>query len=158
MARSAKPKSTASALTTPGVDELGLRRVVNGAGLSISLLPSGSIFAIEHVDKDRRVMLSQVRASPIADGMARLWLRLGGKDAAVTPMIGPHARLQVGAAEDRIVWEGERAHVRHRATLWLAPDEPIWFWRLEAANLGAAAIPCDAVLIQDSGSATRASS
>ena len=32
-------------LTTPHVDELGLKRIANRAGLSISLLPNGAIFA-----------------------------------------------------------------------------------------------------------------
>ena len=35
-------------LTTPHRDELGLLRIANGAGLSVSLLPTGAIFAIEH--------------------------------------------------------------------------------------------------------------
>ena len=38
-------------LTTPRRDDLGLTRIVNGAGVSISLLPSGAVFAIEHAER-----------------------------------------------------------------------------------------------------------
>ena len=40
--------SPIDSLTTPRRDDLGLARIANGAGLSVSLLPSGAIFAIEH--------------------------------------------------------------------------------------------------------------
>ena len=66
-------------LTTPRRDELGLLRIANGSGLSVSVLPSGAIFAIEHSAANRRIMINQTLASPIANGMGRLYLRLGGR-------------------------------------------------------------------------------
>ena len=68
-------------LTTPRRDELGLLRIANGAGLSVSVLPSGAIFAIEHTRANRRIMINQTLASPIANGMGRLYLRTGGPRA-----------------------------------------------------------------------------
>ncbi len=138
-------------LTTPRLDELGLLRIANGSGLSVSLLPSGAIFAIEHTQANRRIMINQTLASPIANGMGRLYLRTGGPEPAILPVIGPEARLRVGAADDRYVWEGEESGFRHRVTLWLHPRLNAWFWRVEVVNNREADVSCDAVFIQDLG-------
>ena len=138
-------------LTTPRRDELGLLRIANGSGLSVSLLPSGAIFAIEHTQANRRIMINQTLASPIANGMGRLYLRMGGPEPAILPVIGPEARLRVGAADDRYVWEGEESGFRHRVTLWLHPRLNAWFWRVEVVNNREADVSCDAVFIQDLG-------
>jgi cellobiose phosphorylase len=143
--------SSIEILTTPRRDDLGLLRIANGAGLSISLLPSGAIFAIEHTQENRRIMINQTLALAIANGMGRLYLRLGGSQAMNLPMAGPEAGLRVGASDDRYVWEGEASGVRHRVTLWLHPRLNAWFWRVEAVNDRDAEFPCDAVLIQDLG-------
>lgn len=145
------PHSSIEILTTPRRDDLGLVRIVNGPGLSVSLLPSGAIFAIEHTQADRRIMINQTLASPIADGMARLFLRVGGSQPAILPAIGPEARLRNGASDDRYVWEGEQSGVSHRVTLWLHPRLNAWFWRVEVANQRDAQLSCDAILIQDIG-------
>ena len=145
------PNSPIEVLTTPRRDELGLVEIVSSAGISVSLLPSGAIFGIEHVDPKRRIMVSQVFASPIAGGMGRLFLRVGGPEPAILPVIGPEAGLRVGAASDRFVWEGERDGVGHRVTLWLHPRSSLWIWRLEVANRRDGELPCDAVFIQDLG-------
>ncbi len=68
-------------LTTPRRDELDLLRIANSAGLSISVLPSGAIFAIEHTQANRRIMINQTLALPIANGMGRLYVRMGGAAA-----------------------------------------------------------------------------
>jgi 1,2-beta-oligoglucan phosphorylase len=113
--------SSIEILTTPRRDDLGLTRIANGAGLSISLLPSGAIFAIEHSETARRIMINQTLASPIANGMARLYLRVGGPQPAILSVAGPEAGLRGGASGDRYVWEGEGSGVGHRVTLWLHP-------------------------------------
>src|SRR5271165_1368645 len=77
------PRSPTETLTTPRQDNLGLARIVNGAGFSISLLPNGAIFAIEHVEAGRRIMINQVLASPVAGGMGRLYLRAGGPEPQI---------------------------------------------------------------------------
>ena len=138
-------------LTTPRRDELGLQRIANESGLSVSVLPSGAIFAIEHSAANRRIMINQTLASPIANGMGRLYLRLGGDEPAILPVIGPEASLRVGAADDRYIWEGEESGVRHRVTLWLHPRLNAWFWRVEVVNDREADVSCDAVFIQDLG-------
>ena len=138
-------------VTTPRQDELGLLRISNATGFSISFLPNGAIFAMEHAQKSRRVMINQVLASPIAGGMGRLFLRTGGPEARVLPIVGPEASCSVGIAEDRFVWEGETSAVRHRVSLWLHPRLNAWLWRVEVANQRASELPCDTVFIQDLG-------
>ena len=96
-------------------------------------------------------MINQTLASPIANGMGRLYLRTGGPEPAILPVIGPEARLRVGAADDRYVWEGEESGFRHRVTLWLHPRLNAWFWRVEVVNNREADVSCDAVFIQDLG-------
>ena len=145
------PHSSIEILTTPRRDDLGLVRIANGAGLSISLLPSGAIFAIEHTEANRRIVINQTLALPIANGMGRLYLRVGGPQPAILPLIGPEAGLRVGALDDRYVWEGEETGVRHRVTLWLHPRVNAWFWRVDVVNDRDEEVPCDAVLIQDLG-------
>jgi cellobiose phosphorylase len=138
-------------LTTPRRGDLDLLRIANGAGLSISLLPTGAIFAIEHTHANRRIVINQTLALPIANGMGRLYLRVGGPRPAILPVIGPEAGLRVGASDDRYVWEGEASGVGHRVTLWLHSRLNAWFWRVEVVNRRDEELPCDAVLIQDLG-------
>ena len=138
-------------LTTPRQDDLGLKRIANGAGFSISLLPSGAIFAIEHREASRRILINQSLASPIAIGMGRLYLRAGGPEPAILPLIGPEAGLRVGASDDRFVWEGEQSGVRHRVMLWLHPRANVWLWQVDVVNRRDSEISCDAVFIQDLG-------
>ncbi len=144
-------KSSTECLTTPRRDDLGLVQIANSAGLSISLLPSGAIFAIEHVEPKRRIMINQVLGSPIASGMGRLFLRVGGSEPAIVPVIGPEAGLRIGGSDDRFVWEGEHRAVSHRVTLWLHPNSNAWFWRLDIVNRRESELSCDAVFIQDLG-------
>ena len=74
--------SSIEILTTPRRDDLDLLRIANGSGLSVSVLPTGAIFAIEHTQANRRIVINQTLALPIADGMARLYLRVGGPRAS----------------------------------------------------------------------------
>ena len=46
-------KSSRKAFTTPREEDLGLTRIANRTGLSISLLPNGAIFAIERTQRHR---------------------------------------------------------------------------------------------------------
>lgn len=130
---------------------LGLRWIENPAGLAIGALPSGAIFTIEHRRTDGATQINQLLGSPIARGLARLYLRIGGETPICVDVIGPGANMRFGAAADRFVWEGETKGLRHRATLSLHPKDAAWLWRLEATGGAAAALPMDAVLIQDIG-------
>ena len=60
--------------TTPRDGDLGLQRLENSAGLSISALPKGCIFAIEHKGTGGRTMLNQVLGSPIGGSIGRIYL------------------------------------------------------------------------------------
>lgn len=137
--------------TTPRDADLGLRRIANAAGLSISVLPNGCVFAIEHEHARGRIMLNQVLGSPIGGGIARSCLRIGGSQPLVAEVVGPGAQVRFGAAADRFVWEGQTGGVRHRVTFWLPPQNKVWVWHLEIANTGDADLPCDAILVQDLG-------
>jgi cellobiose phosphorylase len=136
---------------TPGVDELGLEQIANREGLSIGLLPNGAIFSLEHREQNRRILVNQVLASPIAGGLGRLLLRIGGREPALVPCVGAEADCRVGAADDRFVWEGARAGLSHRVVLWLDPHSHLWLWRLSAVNRGDSIVPCDALFVQDLG-------
>ena len=135
----------------PRQDDLGLLRIANTTGLSIRFLPNGAIFAIEHARKRNRIMINQVLASPIAGGLARLCLRLGGREPTILPLVGPEAHGSIGIAADRFVWEGETAGVRHRVDLRLHPRKNLWLWRVQATNARGEPLNCDAVLVQDLG-------
>src|SRR3984885_5902243 len=122
-------ESSIEILTTPHRDDLGLLRIANGSGLSVSVQPTGAIFAIEHTEANRRIVVNQTLALPIGNGMARLYLRLGGRQPTILPVMGPEAGLPVGSSDARHVWEGGESGLRHRVTLWLHPRRNAWFWR-----------------------------
>jgi cellobiose phosphorylase len=137
--------------TLPREDDLGLRRITNGAGLSISVLPNGCIFAIEHEGERGRTMINQVQGSPLAGGIARLYLRVRAPETFATQAMGPAARVRFGAAADHCVWQGEAGGLRHRVVLWLPAARPLWLWRLEVTNTRDVDARCDALLVQDVG-------
>jgi 1,2-beta-oligoglucan phosphorylase len=143
--------SSIDILTTPHRDDLDLLRIANGSGLSVSVLPTGAIFAIEHTETNRRIVINQTLALPIGNGMARLYLRVGGPRPTILSVMGPETPLRVGSSDDRHVWEGEQSGVGHRVTLWLHPRLNAWFWRVEVVNRRDEKLSCDAVLIQDLG-------
>jgi cellobiose phosphorylase len=136
---------------TPRDDNLGLYRIETRAGLSISVLPNGCIFAIEHRREDGTTMINQLLGSPVDGGIARLYLRMGGAAPISVAASGPGAKGRFGAAGDRFVWEGETSGLRHRVTLSLHPREAAWLWCLEVTNIGETTRTIDAILIQDIG-------
>ena len=136
---------------TPRESELGLKRAKNAAGLDFSALPNGCVFALEHERDSRRVMLNQVLGSPLGAGIMRILVRVGGAESCIIEAVGPCAKVEFGVGEDRFVWEGETAGLRHSATLWLHPSQALWVWRIDVENVGANDAPCDALLVQDLG-------
>jgi 1,2-beta-oligoglucan phosphorylase len=136
----------------PGEKDLGLLRIENQAGLSVSLLPNGCVFAIEHRCENTTVMINQILGSPLDGGIGRIFLR-ASSDA--TPLcieiVGPCANVRLGAAEDCFVWESETEKLRHRVTLSLHPREAAWLWRIDVTNRGNSAKTADAILVQDLG-------
>lgn len=136
---------------TPRRDDLPLKTIGNAAGLAISLLPSGAVFAHEHVADARRILVNQTLAAPAGDGMARLFLRIAGASGPAQSIIGAQAGLHVGVQSDRVVWEGETDGLGHKATLWLHPEMRVWLWRVEIVNRRESDVACDAILVQDLG-------
>jgi len=141
---------------TPREADLGLRRIGNSAGLGISVVPSGSVFAIEHRSDSGAILVNQVLASPIDGGIGRILLRAGGASPNNIEAIGPRANIRLGGADDRIVWEGVTSGIRHRVTLRVLPDKTAWLWNVEATNASEVAVPIDSILVQDLGLGVRA--
>lgn len=73
---------------TPRRDDLHLTRISNTSGLSISVLPNSTIFAIEHSKDNRSIMINQILALPIEGGMAGIFIRIGGDAPACIPLVG----------------------------------------------------------------------
>ena len=138
-------------LSTPRQEDLGLSRLSNAAGLQISLLPNGSVFAIEHVQRDHRVMVNRTLGSFIAGSMGRLCLRIGGSQGWILPIAGAEMRGRVGATDEHYVWVGESGGIAHQVMLQLPGDESLWMWRVQVRNGRKVVLPCDAILIQDLG-------
>lgn len=142
-------------ITTPRDRDLGLHRITNRAGLSISALPNGCVFSIEHQHEHGRTLINQVLGSPLQGGIARLYVRIRTPEPRVAEAVGPGARVVFGIGDDRFLWEGETGGVRHRVVLWLHPRELVWLWRLEVVNAGEDETTCDAILVQDVGLGAR---
>lgn len=60
---------------TPLPGDLGLRRIANRAGLSVDLLPNGSLFGIGHDHGRGRTLISQIEGAALEGGIGRLVLR-----------------------------------------------------------------------------------
>jgi 1,2-beta-oligoglucan phosphorylase len=144
-------RATVRSFHTPRESDLGLRRITSGVGLSVSVLPNGGVFAIEHQHEHGRTLINQVQASPLDGGIARLYLRIRAPEPAVAEAVGPSAEVSFGATADRFTWDGTTAGVRHSVSLWLHPQHQLWLWRVHLANTRAQPVACDAILVQDVG-------
>ena len=138
-------------LKTPRAEDLALTRLSNAAGLQISLLPNGSVFAIEHVQQGQRLMVNRTLGSAIAGSMGRVCLRIGGDEAQILAVAGADARGRIGASDDHFVWVGETGGIAHQVSLQLLADENLWMWRVQVRNGRNVVLACDAILIQDVG-------
>ena len=136
----------------PRAGELGLIRVGSDAGLDVSVLPNGSVFAIEHRNDRCAVRVNQVLGAPIGGGIARVLLRIRAADRTTTCEVqGSRARVRFGAADDRIAWEGRTHGIAHRVTLFPLPTRSAWLWRIDVSNIGDSPAQADAILLQDLG-------
>ena len=136
---------------TPGKGDLGLRRIANPSGLSLSALPNGCIFTIEHQHKRSWIQVNQLQGSPLDGGIGRLYLRVRTPEPAVVEAVGAGAKVQFGAGADRFTWVGATSRLRHSVSLWLHPSEQLWLWRVSLENICAETLTCDALLVQDIG-------
>ena len=140
---------------TPREQDLRLVRLANPLGLDISVLPNGSVYAIEHRTNAGATLISQVLGSPIGGGIARILLRSHASGSRTREILGPRARVRLGAAADRIVWEGRAGAIRHRVMLRLLPGRTAWMWCVEAINASAHPASIDTIFIQDLGLGAR---
>ena len=138
-------------LKTPKGAAPGVQRIRSPSGVAAGILPNGSLHALEHDDAQGRIMISQVEGSPLAGGIGRLYLRLGGTEGKIVQASGPGAHVRLAVTDDRVVWAGEADGVQHRTTLRLHPRAKLWTWRVDVRNAGAGALSLDALLVQDLG-------
>ncbi|ODT13875.1 MAG: cellobiose phosphorylase, partial [Kaistia sp. SCN 65-12] len=137
---------------TPRDNALDLSTLGNAAGLSVSVLPNGTLFSITHGEGGGAILINQILGSPISGGIGRIWLRAGGEQPFVAEIVGPGARVDFAAGRSAFRWSGTTNGIAHEVTLRLAADAPRWFWRIELNQPESAApIPCDIVLAQDLG-------
>jgi len=129
----------------------GLRRIENSMGLAASILPNGSLFAIEH----KATIIGQVLASSIEGGLGRVLLRIGHPAPSIIELVGPRASVSVGVGENILVWAGETAGISHCVTLRLAADALAWVWTIKLTNNRATEIALDTILAQDLGLGSR---
>ncbi len=133
-------------------EDLGLTTIGNPAGLSVSALANGALFAIEHSNAAGvQVMINQVQGSPIYGGIGRLYLRTGGPEPVVAEIVGPRAKVRFASSDSAFSWTGETGGIRHRVRLELHPAEPIWLWRVSLENTRSEPVDADVVLVQDIG-------
>lgn len=134
-------------------DRLGLISLSNESGLSIAVLPNGSLFAIEHSDPVGAIMINQVLGSPVYGGIGRLYLRInGGKEGGGTfEIVGPRAKVHFGHNDTTFFWNGQSSVIRHSVRLALHPTDATWFWHVTLENLSRAPVEADLVLLQDVG-------
>lgn len=139
---------------TPREADLGLRTISNEAGLSLSVLPNGCLFAIEDRRESGTVLINQVLGTALGGGIGRLYLRVGS-EPRIVQAVGPAADVAFGAASDRFLWAGETGGVHHEAALWVHPRESLWLWRVAVTNRTASPLTGDAIFVQDVGLAAR---
>src|SRR5690348_11999215 len=97
---------------TPREADLGLQALANKAGLAVSVLPNGCLFAIEDRGEGGAITINQVLGTALAGGIARLCLRVGAKPHIVEA-VGPAADVELGTGSDRFVWRGRAEGVEY---------------------------------------------
>ena len=128
--RQAMSGSPHDALTTPRADELGLLRIANRTGFSISLLPNGAIFAMEHAaaaladhDQSGARLADRRRHGPPLSACRRR----GADDRCRSS--GPRRRARPASAAIASSGRERQSGLRHQVCLWLHPQSNVWFWR-----------------------------
>ena len=138
--------------TTPREDDLGLRRISNLSGLSISVLPNGCVFAIEHQHERGRTLINQVHGSPLAR-----------RDRPPVPAGRPGETVGRGGGRSRregqLRCRGRSLHLGRRDGRRAAPRLALaappsttsgcggWRWKTPRQQ----PLTCDAILVQDVG-------
>lgn len=125
---------------------------VSQSGLSVRVLPNGSIYSIE----SEGIQINQVLASPVAGGIGRITLRILERDGVkLVPVAGPGFRGELRHHADRFVWVGVCDELSFQATLHLADDGRGWLTKIDITNLTNKPLRVDAIQIQDIALATR---
>ncbi|MBX5042196.1 cellobiose phosphorylase [Rhizobium lentis] len=138
-------------LQMPRREDLGLLAISNGSGLSISVLPNGTLFAIEYADDKGAVQINQIQGSPLYGGISRIYLRIGGAKPDVVEIVGPRAYGRFGHDATSFSWSGKAGDIRYNVRLELHDSKTAWFWRVSLRHPKKGTLPVDLVLVQDVG-------
>ena len=128
----------------------------NASGLSLSVLPNGCLFAIEH---RRAGGAHHDQPGPRLAARRRHRPPLSADRRASRASSRRSARLrdvEFGAAADRFVWAGETEGIRHEIDAVAASArEPLALAGRASPTRRRGPSPCDAILVQDVGLAAR---
>jgi cellobiose phosphorylase len=113
------------------------------------------VFAIEHRKDGQSILVNQLLGSSIGGGIARILLRVVGAASTRREVLGPHARVRLGAAAQQIVWEATTRGIRYRVTLRVLPEDAAWLWRVDVTNGSEHPVPIDTIFAQDLGLGSR---
>jgi 1,2-beta-oligoglucan phosphorylase len=116
----------------------GLRATLNGNG-SLRRLDYGAI------------ALSLFVGNEIEGGPANLYLRRHGGGIEWIPLLGPSSptSFSLDPSGGTLLGRGRWGDIGYRVELTLAAGAPVWFWRVQLENLGAAHLTLDLTYAQD---------
>ncbi|WP_432800020.1 GH36-type glycosyl hydrolase domain-containing protein [Poriferisphaera sp. WC338] len=135
-------------------DETGfnLQTLSNNAGMKISALPNGHVYAIEH----ESIMVNQQLAHPIFGGITSIFIRQHTNDKIqYYQILGPQHHCHFSCDDRTFYWHGDWNNLRYEIIFELHKTETAWRWQVKIHGSYDKDIRYDAILIQDIGLATR---
>lgn len=122
-------------------------KISNIKGLNISVLPSGSVGAIEV--GSTRINLRK----PCIHGASgtNIFARIHDHNIRLMPLTGPMLNGTFGMADNKYYFRSESHGLKCVAELKLSSDQTAWMWTLMLNNSGEKSIKVDAVCVQDVG-------
>ena len=148
-------RPAARLITTPRDDDLGLRRITNQTGLSISVLPNGCVFAIEHQHERAGSWSTRCSARRSKAASLACICALMHADRLVAQAVGPGAKVASAPMTTGSFGKARQAACAIGPCSGFTRRQNVWLWRLELVNVREVEMTCDAILVQDVGLAAR---
>ena len=126
----------------------GPAEITNSSLLRLQFGPGGNLLAVRH----GTVLINQVIPCSVEDGLMRLAARKLGPVPEIIPLMGlmaDHAGREISASS--MTWKGQKHGIAHKATVFLHPEQPTWFWRVRLQNLTKETLRLDVLHGQDLG-------
>jgi cellobiose phosphorylase len=123
----------------------GPTRLASPSGLAVQVNQSGSVRRIDCRD----VVLNAFLGNELEGGPANLFLRRRGERPGWIPLLGPRSPGAVHLDPAGLEVRGEWSGVRFCVSLRLAAAAAAWFWHVQLANTGSAAVTLDLIHAQD---------